>query len=393
MAMAMPPRVIVLIEAPIDLSTIIVVKSDMGMATSVMRLARRLPRNNSTMIITRMLPSRKAPSTLRTAVSMKLAWRKMFRWMVIPAGKRRLDFVERLVEPLAEFQRVDVRLLGDAQQDRRLAHCRAGAAFQGRADLHHAKLADADRHFFANGDHGVGDLLQLLDPSQTLDEELLAAVHHDAGRGVLVGLLQRLRHFGGADVVGLQLRGREHHLVLLHVAADRRDLGHAFDAQQPSPNGRVGQRPQIEERVFVAADGQEQDFAHRGSLRGHDRLLDFRREAAAHQAELLGHDLPVGQDVGSPVELDPHDREAYGRRGSHAAHAGGPVHRRFNGKRDQRFDLRGSHAVGFREDRHRRRGEVREDIHRHGRRDIQPHRHQGQREQARSGHGCSAIDE
>ena len=62
------------------------VKSDMGIATNVMRLARRLPKNNSTIIITRILPSRKDPSTLRTAVSMKLAWRKMFRWIVIPAG-------------------------------------------------------------------------------------------------------------------------------------------------------------------------------------------------------------------------------------------------------------------------------------------------------------------
>ncbi len=54
--------------------------------------------------------------------------------------QRRLDFVERLVKPLGEFQRVDVRLLGDAQQDRRFSHGRAGAAFQGRADLHHAQV-------------------------------------------------------------------------------------------------------------------------------------------------------------------------------------------------------------------------------------------------------------
>ena len=168
MAMAMPPRVIVLIEAPIDLSTIIVVKSDMGMATSVMRLARRLPRNNSTMIITRMLPSRKAPSTLRTAVSMKLAWRKMFRWMVIPAGS-----VAWISSSVWSSRSVSSSVLTFGclvmpKQDRRLSHCRAGAAFQGRADLHHAKLADADRHFLANGDHRVGDLVQLLDPSQAL---------------------------------------------------------------------------------------------------------------------------------------------------------------------------------------------------------------------------------
>ena len=61
--------------------------------------------------------------------------------------------------------------------------------------------------------------------------------------------------------------------------------------------------------------------------------------------------------------------------------AGRPVHRRLNGKGDQGFDLCGSHSVGFREDGHRRRGEVWEDIYRHCRGDIQPHRHQGQREQ------------
>jgi len=45
--------------------------------------------------------------------------------------------------------------------------------------------------------------------------------------------------------------------------------------------------------MIVAADGQEQDFAHCGRLRGHNGLVNFRRKVASYQAELLGHDLAV----------------------------------------------------------------------------------------------------
>jgi hypothetical protein len=86
MAMAMPPSVIVLIVAPNAFRVSAAVTSDSGIARRVMRLARRFPRNRSTVTTTRMPPSRSASSTFRTATAMKSAWRKIRRSIVIPSG-------------------------------------------------------------------------------------------------------------------------------------------------------------------------------------------------------------------------------------------------------------------------------------------------------------------
>ena len=73
MAMAMPPRVIVLMVAPADLSTSTAAASDNGIASSVIAAARVLARNTRTITTTRTPPSRSAESTLATATSMKSA--------------------------------------------------------------------------------------------------------------------------------------------------------------------------------------------------------------------------------------------------------------------------------------------------------------------------------
>ena len=55
-----------------------------------------------------------------------------------------------------------------------------------------------------------------------------------------------------------------------------------------------------------------------------------------------------------------------------APHAGSPIHRRFQGKSDQGLNLFRCHPVGFRNDRYRWSGQVREDIHRHADGDNRP---------------------
>jgi hypothetical protein len=85
-AMAMPPSVIVLMLAPAARSARNAVASDSGMAVRVIALARRFARNSKTMTTTSTPPSRSARKTLATATSMKSAWRKMRRSIVIPGG-------------------------------------------------------------------------------------------------------------------------------------------------------------------------------------------------------------------------------------------------------------------------------------------------------------------
>ena len=80
--------------------------------------------------------------------------------------------------------------------------------------------------------------------------------------------------------------------------------------------------------------------------------------------QLFGDDLPVDVDIGSPVELDPHDRQANAGRRADPPYVAGAVHGRFDGKGDQRFDLFGRQTVRLGHDRDRGPVEVGEDVNR-----------------------------
>ncbi len=87
MAMAMPPRVIVLIVPPMPLITSTAAMRESGMAVSVMSVARTFIKNRNIMMTTRIPPSRRASSTFLTATCMKLAWRNKSRSMTMPSGR------------------------------------------------------------------------------------------------------------------------------------------------------------------------------------------------------------------------------------------------------------------------------------------------------------------
>ena len=72
-AMAMPPKLIVLMVMPNNFKVMMVANNDNGMAKREIRVVRKLPRNRNNMRMTRMLPSIKARSTLLTEVWMKSA--------------------------------------------------------------------------------------------------------------------------------------------------------------------------------------------------------------------------------------------------------------------------------------------------------------------------------
>ena len=86
-AMAIPPSVIVLIDAPSSFITKMEVINESGMATIVITVARRLARKRRTMSTTSRAPSPSAETTLSMATWMKSACRKMWRWISMPAGK------------------------------------------------------------------------------------------------------------------------------------------------------------------------------------------------------------------------------------------------------------------------------------------------------------------
>ena len=86
-AMAMPPRVMVLMLAPRASSTSTAASSESGIASTVMAVAAALIRKAKTISTTSRAPSRRAVSTLATAKRMKSAWRKSRVSISIPAGR------------------------------------------------------------------------------------------------------------------------------------------------------------------------------------------------------------------------------------------------------------------------------------------------------------------
>ena len=71
MAMASPPRVMVLMLMPRALSTIIATRNEIGIVTSEMTVVRTLARNIMRMITTKMAPSMSDFCTLSMLLSMK----------------------------------------------------------------------------------------------------------------------------------------------------------------------------------------------------------------------------------------------------------------------------------------------------------------------------------
>jgi hypothetical protein len=85
-AIAMPPRVMVLMLLPSACRTRTAVSSESGSATSVIRLARALKRKATTTSPTIAAPSSRARVVLRVEFSMKTACRKSCLLMCIPSG-------------------------------------------------------------------------------------------------------------------------------------------------------------------------------------------------------------------------------------------------------------------------------------------------------------------
>ena len=80
--------------------------------------------------------------------------------------------------------------------------------------------------------------------------------------------------------------------------------------------------------------------------------------------ELFRYELACAVDIRPEIELHEDNGNTGRRVRAYAEYTGSAVHRSFNRQTDERFDLFGSHAVRFREDRDCRRGQVRKNVHR-----------------------------
>src|SRR5690606_24647690 len=113
-------------------------------------------------------------------------------------------------------------------------------------------VADPDRRVLANGDHGLLDVAQLLNEPNAADQ-IFDSIDLEGPRAdVEVGSGDGLGDLIEGDLVGPERLGVDVDLVLLHVAADRGDLGHALDRLQGVAHGPILDRSEFVE--IPAAD-------------------------------------------------------------------------------------------------------------------------------------------
>ena len=195
-AMAMPPSVMVLMVAPSAFIDRIAATSDSGMATRVIAVARADSRKANTMATTSTAPSSSALHRLSMETRMKSAWRKMWRSIFMPVGSPAW-----ISSSVASRRSVSSSVLAPGcfwmpSTTAGLPLCeptpRVGAGPM--ADL--GDVPHQHRLSVALGDHRLGDVVQRRDAPQALDQVFLPASTIEAGRGVLVGVAQRLRRPG-----------------------------------------------------------------------------------------------------------------------------------------------------------------------------------------------------
>ena len=109
-------------------------------------------------------------------------------------------------------------------------------------------------------------------------------------------------------------------------------------------------------------EAHQHDFAHNGGDRSKNGRRDFWRESGPGQLEFFTHHLPGLIQIRTPDKFDPHHGNAGRGRRADTPHTCRPIHRRFEGKRDEHLHFFRRHSMRLGQDGDRWRGQVREDI-------------------------------
>ena len=270
-------------------------------------------------------------------------------------GERGPQFVEGPGDLVREPPRVGPWLLGDHEDHGGLAVDRRVAALHLRRLGHAGHLPE----HHGTAPRGLHDhrheIVHALNAAERADEKLVAALREVAPRGVGVAGLHGGLHLVEREAILQEQFRIDEHLELLPPAAHRHHLRDAGDRQQPLPHHPVCQRADLHRRRGVVF-ARHAHVHHLPHDRGDGRQL--RTDAPGHAVEgdrdLLGDHLPVDVDIGSPRKLDVDHRQADAGGAPHGLHARGAVEHRLERKGDERLDLLGGEARGFREHGHPR---------------------------------------
>ena len=133
-------------------------------------------------------------------------------------------------------------------------------------------------------DRHRGDGVDVAEPPDAADQILLAFGDLKAGRRIAVRGRQRRSTSCERHLVRGEPRRVEHDLVLLLLAAGGDDLRHARHGEQPAPDDRLGDGAQLERRMPIGFEIDEQHLAHDRRHRREERRLDVRRQRCRRRA-------------------------------------------------------------------------------------------------------------
>ena len=147
-------------------------------------------------------------------------------------------------------------------------------------------------------------------PADAVNQILLTAFDVKPGRSILVGALNRRDQLTQTDARRRHSLGRDDHLVFLHVAADRRDLGDPGNRKKPRPDDPIGGGAKIDGRrlslvrlMNMISPMIEDTGAKTGRSVSGGKL-------APASCKFFVDDLTGLIDIGSPLKLDPDHRDS-----------------------------------------------------------------------------------
>ena len=227
-------------------------------------------------------------------------------------GQRRPHLLHHLIELPGELKRARRRLLGDGQQDGRLARDRSQAHLRtlhahldvGNIGKHHRLSLGCGCHDRLSEKLGVGG------GEHAAHNILVAALIEHATRGVAVHVARGIHDLCERHTIMAHALRMNAYLIFHDVAAHDRDLSHATRGEELRTNGPVGERAQVAHGGAVSCEAYEHDLAEDARLRSERGLPHPLWQGIADGCQLLRHDLSVAVDVGTPVELYPHHRKA-----------------------------------------------------------------------------------
>src|SRR5262249_43828422 len=129
-------------------------------------------------------------------------------------------------------------------------------------NMHIGDVADIDRRAPGPADHNVFNIRHRVDKAQSPDYRPLPVLLENIAADVQVAAPDSIDHHRERNVESAQPVGIDVDLILLHVSAGRRNLGHSGNRRKLIAYEPVLQRPQLAQGLALALYRVPEDLSH-----------------------------------------------------------------------------------------------------------------------------------